>query len=310
MNFPKSVQINEVVLRDGLQLEKKIVSVDEKKLLFDQLIQAGVSTIEFGSFVHPRLVPQMANSGELYSLVTNQDKGLSLIALIPNLKGAEIAHLNDVKEVNFVFSASDTHNLQNVHKTTAESLKELKEIQEFCLKKNILLSVSIATTFGCPFEGEVPVERIKSVLAEVMAIEVNKISLADTTGMANPKQVYELLVSLQNDFPKQKFNLHFHNTRGMGLSNILAAMEAGVDSFDASLGGLGGCPFAPGATGNVCTEDVVHMLHSMGIETGLSLDDLLEASKTLTKIVEHETPSYIRSAGPYNRKYPVPTITK
>ena len=310
MNFPKSVQINEVVLRDGLQLEKKIVSVEEKKLLFDQLIKAGVSTIEFGSFVHPRLVPQMANSGDFYSNVADQVKDLSLIALIPNLKGAEIAHLNDVKEVNFVFSASDTHNLQNVHKTTAESLKELKEIQDFCLKKNILLGVSIATTFGCPFEGEVPVERIKSVLAEVIAIQVNKISLADTTGMANPKQVYDLLIGLRSDFPGQKFNLHFHNTRGMGLSNILAAMEAGVDSFDAALGGLGGCPFAPGATGNVCTEDVVHMLHSMGIETGLTLDDLLEASKTLTKIVEHETPSYIRSAGPYNRKYPVPTITK
>ncbi|WP_342560290.1 hydroxymethylglutaryl-CoA lyase [Psychrobacillus sp. FSL W7-1457] len=310
MNFPKSVQINEVVLRDGLQLEKKIVSVEEKKLLFDQLVKAGVSTIEFGSFVHPRLVPQMANSGELYSLVADEYKELSLIALIPNLRGAEIAHSHDVKEVNFVFSASDTHNLQNVHKTTAESLKELKEIQDFCLKKNILLSVSIATTFGCPFEGEVPVERIKSVLAEVIAIQVNKISLADTTGMANPKQVYDLLIGLRSDFPGQKFNLHFHNTRGMGLSNILAAMEAGVDSFDASLGGLGGCPFAPGATGNVCTEDVVHMLHSMGIESGLSLDNLLEASKTLTKIVEHETPSYIRSAGPYNRKYPVPTITK
>jgi len=307
MNFPKRVHINEVVLRDGLQLEKKIVSVEDKQMLFEQLIKAGIETIEFGSFVHPRLVPQMKNSGELYSLISEEYKHTTLIALIPNLKGAENAYLQGVKEVNFVFSASNTHNIQNVHKRTEESLEELESIQAFCSHKDMNLNVSIATTFGCPFEGEVPVERIKQVLTKVNSLGVKTITLADTTGMANPTQVYELLVSLRSDFPDQKFNLHFHNTRGMGLSNILAGMQAGVDSYDTSLGGLGGCPFAPGATGNVCTEDVVHMLHQMGIETGLSLDDLIEASETLTKIVEHETPSYIRRAGPSYRKYPVPT---
>ena len=310
MNFPKRVQINEVVLRDGLQLEKKIVSVEEKQMLFEQLIKAGVETIEFGSFVHPRLVPQMKNSGELYSLISAEYKHTRLIALIPNLKGAENAYSQGVKEVNFVFSASNTHNIQNVHKRTEESLEELGSIQAFCSHKDMNLNVSIATTFGCPFEGEVSVERIKQVLTKVNSMGVKTITLADTTGMANPQQVYELLVSIRSDFPDQKFNLHFHNTRGMGLSNILAGMQAGVNSFDTSLGGLGGCPFAPGATGNVCTEDVVHMLHQMGIETGLSLDDLIEASETLTKIVEHETPSYIRRAGPSHRKYPVPTTTK
>ena len=310
MNFPKRVQINEVVLRDGLQLEKKIVSVEEKQMLFEQLIKAGVETIEFGSFVHPRLVPQMKNSGELYSLISAEYKHTRLIALIPNLKGAENAYSQGVKEVNFVFSASNTHNIQNVHKRTEESLEELGSIQAFCSHKDMNLNVSIATTFGCPFEGEVSVERIKQVLTKVNSMGVKTITLADTTGMANPQQVYELLVSIRSDFPDQKFNLHFHNTRGMGLSNILAGMQAGVNSFDTSLGGLGGCPFAPGATGNVCTEDVVHMLHQMGIETGLALDDLIEASETLTKIVEHETPSYIRRAGPSHRKYPVPTTTK
>jgi len=310
VNFPKRVQINEVVLRDGLQLEKKIVSINEKKLLLDHLIKAQVKTVEFGSFVQPKLVPQMANTGELYSLLSDGYKDLTLIALIPNLKGTEIAYSHGVKEVNFVFSASDTHNLQNVHKRTAESLKELEEIQAFCLKKNIELSVSIATTFGCPFEGEVPTEKIKSILAKVISFHVKKITLADTTGMANPKQVYDVLISLRSDFPDQKFNLHFHNTRGMGLSNILAGMQAGVDSYDTSLGGLGGCPFAPGATGNVCTEDAVHMLHSMGIETGLYLEELITASETLTQIVEYETPSYIRSAGSYNRKFPIPIFIK
>ena len=308
MEFPKRVQINEVVLRDGLQLEKKIINIAEKKGLFDQLIKANVKTIEFGSFVHPRLVPQMANSGDFYASISEKQHDLTLIALIPNLKGAQNACTHGVKQVNFVFSASDTHNLQNVHKRTEQSLEELNTIQAFCKKNNMQLNVSIATTFGCPFEGEVPKERIHDVLKQVIAMDIRPITLADTTGMANPKQVYDLLVSLQRDFPTQKLNLHFHNTRGMGLSNILAGIEAGVTSFDTSLGGLGGCPFAPGATGNVCTEDVVHMLHNMGIETGLSLDELINASNILMHIVEHETPSYIRKAGPSNRKYPVPVI--
>jgi hydroxymethylglutaryl-CoA lyase len=306
MNFPKRVQINEVVLRDGLQLEKKVISVEEKKTLFSQLMKAKVNAIEFGSFVHPRLVPQMANSGDFYSVISGDSNHPTFIALIPNLKGAENAHAHGVKQVNFVFSASDTHNLQNVHKSTDESLNELKTIQEFCIENNIILNVSIATSFGCPFEGDVPLERIRDVVKKVNSMGLETITLADTTGMANPQQVYDLLVTIQNEFPKQKLNLHFHNTRGMGLSNIIAGMQAGIASYDTSLGGLGGCPFAPGATGNVCTEDVVHMLHSMGIETGLSLDDLIAASHTLAKIVEHETPSYISKAGPFNRKYPIP----
>ena len=306
MNFPKSVQINEVVLRDGLQLEKKICSVEDKKILFDQLVKANLQTIEFGSFVHPRLVPQMANSGDLYSLIKEDYSHLTLIALIPNLKGAENAYLHGVNELNFVFSASDTHNLQNVHKQTEESLAELKTIQAFCKQKNMALNVSIATSFGCPFEGEVPVERIQNLLKEISAMDVKTITLADTTGMANPQQVYQLISTIKGDVPVEKLKLHFHNTRGMGLSNILAGMQAGILSYDTSLGGLGGCPFAPGATGNVSTEDVVHMLHSMGIETGLSLDELLIASNILTKMVKHETPSYIRKAGPFNRKYPIP----
>lgn len=307
MDLPSQVEINEVVLRDGLQLETKIVSTEEKKLIFDHLAEAGVKSLEFGSFVHPKLVPQMANSGELYSAISAKSEEVALIALIPNLKGAERAKAFGVKRVNFVFSASDTHNRQNVKKSTEESLEDLKAIHDFCSKQHILLTVAIATSFGCPFEGEVPVERVQYAAGKVAALGVETITLADTTGMANPKQVYDLVTVMKEKFPTQKFALHFHNTRGMGLSNILAGLQAGVTSFDASLGGIGGCPFAPGATGNVCTEDVVHMLHSMGIETGLSLEKLLKASAELKKIVEHETPSYILKAGPYNRKYPVPS---
>lgn len=306
MNFPERVQINEVVLRDGLQLETKIIPLEEKKALYGLLIDANVKTLEFGSFVHPKLVPQMANSGELFAAVAAENQRPTLIALIPNLKGAENAHSHGVSQLNFVFSASDTHNQQNVRKSTDESIVDLEAILDFCTSHNIILNVSIATTFGCPFEGEVPVERIQHLVRRLVEMKIDTITLADTTGMANPKQVYDLLTLLRSEFPSQKFNLHFHNTRGMGLSNILASLQAGIDSFDTSLGGLGGCPFAPGATGNVCTEDVVHMLHNMGIDTGLSLEGLLKASAALEKIVEHRTPSYLLKAGPSDRKYPVP----
>lgn len=306
MHFPQRVKINEVVLRDGLQLEAKIASLEEKKGLFDELIGAGVETIEFGSFVHPKAVPQMANSGELYGQIAEDPARPVLIALIPNLKGAELASSKSVERVNFVFSASNTHNLQNVNKTTQQSLEELEAIRNFCKTNAIVMNVSIATSFGCPFEGEVPSGRIHELVLKLVDLQIDIVTLADTTGMANPRQVFELLEGLKKVYPEQKFNLHFHNTRGMGLANMLSALQAGADSFDTSLGGLGGCPFAPGATGNVCTEDAVHMLHSMGIETGISLDKLIEASKSLEKVVGHKTSSYILKAGPSDRKYPVP----
>lgn len=169
------------------------------------------------------------------------------------------------------------------------------------------LDISIATSFGCPYEGRVPEERIFSIIASIAPLEPQVITLADTTGVANPKQVYDLVNKLQEKFPHVKWNLHFHDTRGMGLANILAGLQAGVSSFDASLGGLGGCPFAPGATGNVSTEDVVHMFHSMGIETGIDLDKLLETSRRLKDIIGHELSISVLKAGKYDRKYPVPS---
>jgi hydroxymethylglutaryl-CoA lyase len=306
MEHTQEIKINEVVLRDGLQLEKKVISVEDKVLLFNRLIDAGIESFEFGSFVHPERVPQMANSGELYSKIKQSAESANLIALVPNIKGAERAHRLGVKQINFVFSASDTHNLQNVQKSTTQSIEELKRLNEFCMQEKMLLDVSLATTFGCPFEGEMPEFRIKYLVSQVAELEVNTVTLADTTGMANPKQVFQLLTVLCREFPDKRFNLHFHNTRGIGLSNILAGINAGVTSFDTALGGLGGCPFAPGATGNVCTEDVVHMLHSMGMKTNVSLEKLIEASSFLEDIVGHKTPSYLLKAGPSERKYPVP----
>ena len=305
MNWPKFVTVNDVVLRDGLQLEENLLTVEEKLVLSNQLLDANVKTIEFGSFVHPKLVPQMANSKVLFQYLKGK-QDTTFIALIPNLKGAEIAADICVKQVNYVFSVSNTHNRQNVRQTTDESLQALTEIKTYCDQKEIKVDISLATTFGCPFEGKVPAQRVHSIVEQLVKLDVHTITLADTTGMANPKQVYELVHSLVEKFPEQSFNLHFHNTRGMGLSNILAGIQAGVTSFDATLGGLGGCPFAPGATGNICTEDAVHMLHCMDIDTGIDLDKLIEASSYLKTLVGHELSSSVLKAGKSDRKYEVP----
>ncbi|MDM5358441.1 hydroxymethylglutaryl-CoA lyase [Peribacillus sp. ACCC06369] len=308
MKLQGCIQINEVGLRDGLQLEDRILSVEQKIKLVDALIDANVKTIEFGSFVHPKLVPQMKNSRELYELISEKHQDIDFIALIPNLKGVILAAEVGVQRVNTVLSASNTHNLQNVRKTKRQSLEEFLRIKEYCEEKEILLDCSIATTFGCPFEGDIHEEVIFSIIESVIQAGVNVITLADTTGMANPKQVYDLSKNVLEKWPNQPFNLHFHNTRGMGLANVLGGIQAGISSFDASLGGLGGCPFAPGATGNICTEDVVHMLEEMQLKTDISLDDLLEASKMLRSILDHELPGQILKSGKSSRLYPVPAI--
>lgn len=306
MYFPERVIIRDVMLRDGLQMENTLLTTEQKYLLASRLIHAQITSIEFGSFVHRKLVPQMANTGELYERLKDF-QALNLIALVPNLKGAKIAQTFGLAQINFVFSASNTHNLQNVRKTTEESLVNVEQIKAYCVEHHIKLDVSIATAFGCPFEGRISVERLQSILEKLIAIEPNIITLADTTGVANPKQVYELMKVLCNMYPETVFNLHFHDTRGMGLANIVAGMQAGVNRFDTALGGIGGCPFAPGSTGNVSTEDVVHMLHSMDIDTGINLDDLITTSSILKDLLGHELSSNVVKAGKYNRKYPIPS---
>ncbi|MTD30587.1 hydroxymethylglutaryl-CoA lyase [Planomicrobium sp. YIM 101495] len=300
------IKLNEVGLRDGLQLEEVIVTVQDKKLLYEMIKRAGVESFEFGAFVHPKRVPQMANSDAFYEEVISDAEQIALIGLIPNMRGAERAAAAGVKEVNYVLSVSDTHNLQNVQQPTNKSMEDLIGIHHYCKGKGIALHVSFATTFGCPFEGEIAAERVLELIGQLSELDIASITLADTTGMANPKQVEDLVRKVVKQFPEQRFRLHFHNTRGMGLTNILAGIEAGIYEFDTALGGIGGCPFAPGATGNVCTEDVVHMVESMGMKTGTDLTGLLEASGELAKIIGHETASYLTKAGPSSRRYPVP----
>jgi hydroxymethylglutaryl-CoA lyase len=309
MNKDSNVKIYEVGLRDGLQLESKILTVDEKMELFLILQKANVDDFEFGSFVQPKQVPQMANAAEFYGHLQNYKNQVNLTALVPNLKGLEMAKEVGVTSVNYVFSASDTHNQQNVRKTTKESIESLEYLSQFASDHNIKLNVTIATSFGCPFEGKIPQERIMNILENLLSYNLNKITLADTTGMANPKQVYQLTKEVVTEWKNINLGCHFHNTRGMGLANILASLESGITTFDASLGGIGGCPFAPGATGNVCTEDVVHMLEEMGVNTSINLDRLIEASHKLAELLGHELPGQVAKAGKSSKLYPIPKST-
>ena len=306
MKTVDQVTIYEVGLRDGLQLEAVHLSVDEKLEIYRLLRKANVAEIEFGSFVHPKLVPQMANSGQFYSYL-KADKDVKLVGLIPNLKGLEIAKENGVRSVNYVVSASNTHNLQNVHQTTNESLEKFSHFAAFASQYGIHLNVTIATSFGCPFEGRIPPQHIMSIIEKLLSQNIARITLADTTGMANPKQVYQLTREIVNEWSNIEFGCHFHNTRGMGLANIVAGLQAGITVYDASLGGIGGCPFAPGATGNVCTEDVVHMIEEMGIRTSIELDPLIEASNKLKELLGHELPGQVAKAGKSSRRYAVPS---
>ena len=305
MKLADQVTLYEVGLRDGLQLEPKILTVDEKLELFYLLQMANVSEIEFGSFVHPRLVPQMANTAEFYHEIKEFPE-TELVALIPNLKGLELAKQNGVNSVNYVFSASNTHNQQNVRQTAEQSLESFRNLSQYASDNEIALNVTIATSFGCPFEGSVPPQRIMNIIEQLLLHNIKRITLADTTGMANPKQVYQLTKQAVNEFKNVEFGCHFHNTRGMGLANIVAGLEAGITIFDASLGGIGGCPFAPGATGNVCTEDVVHMLEEMGVHTSINLDQLIDASHRLKELLGHELSGQVAKAGKSSRLYPVP----
>lgn len=287
------ITINEVVTRDGFQLENKIPSIAYKLNLINDLIDAGIKKFELTSFVHPKYVPQMADADELLEKVQRRsDVTFSGLAL--NEKGVERARKAKVDELNLVFSISETHNRKNANKTVSESMDFVKKIMK---DESLPVNVAISTAFGCPFEGLYKMEQLFPVIESMMEYNPNSIVLADTTGMADPRQVEETCYSVKSKWPSLKLGLHLHNTRGMGLANVLAGIRGGVTDFDSALGGIGGCPFAPGATGNICTEDTVHMLEQMGYETGINIDKLIAASKGLEKELEKTLPGQIMKAG-------------
>lgn len=296
MNLPKEITICEVGPRDGLQNEKKILSVEEKVQLIDSLTEAGFKVIEVGSFVHPKAVPQMAETDEVFKRIKKAD-GVEYRAFVPNLRGVERAIKCGCKKVKLNVSACKEHNLANLNMTPNESVAGFKESVDLARANGLEVSGSISMPFGSPWQRKIPIEDVKGIVQAYLDLGINEISLSDASGMALPNQVYDMLVELKDEFPTVKWILHFHNTRGLGLANVLAGMLAGVTWFDSSFGGLGGCPFIPDATGNVTTEDLLHMCDEMGIETCIDIDKSIQIAKRVEKLVGHQLPSYILRAG-------------
>jgi len=305
MQVPARVTICEVGTRDGFQIEPEFIPTEQKVEVVDRLTEAGVPRIEITSFVHPKAVPQLRDAEAVMAAIRRRP-GTRYAALVPNDKGAARAVDAGVDAIHTVLSASESHNLANVNMTIAESVEKLRAVAQIATRAGVALQCGVSTSFGCPFEGEVPVDRLESVVARLVDLGAQGIGLADTTGMANPRQVADVLERLMPRFPGIEWTLHTHDTRAMAIPNILAAMQLGVTHFDASIGGLGGCPFAPGASGNVCSEDLVHCLHAMGIDTGIDLDHLVAVSRRVEGIVGRPLPGQIIKAGPWTRKYPVP----
>ncbi len=305
MQVPEHVTICEVGTRDGFQIEADFIPTEQKVEVVNRLSEAGVPRIEVTSFVHPRAIPQLRDAEAVMAAIRRRP-GTRYAALVPNDKGAARAVDAGVDAIHTVLSASESHNLANVNMTIAESIDKLRAVAQIAARAGVPVQCGISTSFGCPFEGNVPVDRLEGVVAQLVDLGARGIGLADTTGMANPRQVATVLERLIPRFPGVEWTLHTHDTRAMASPNILAAMQLGVTHFDASIGGLGGCPFAPGASGNVCTEDLVHCLHAMDVATGIDLDRLLAASRRVEQLVGRALPGQIVKAGPSTRKYPVP----
>ena len=305
MKLPARVTICEVGPRDGFQIEPEFIPTDQKVEVVDLLSAAGVPRIEVTSFVHPKVVPALRDAEEVVARIRRRP-GTRYAALVPNEKGAVRAVDAGVDAIHTVLSASESHNLANVNMTVAESIAKLRGVMQVAERARAHVACGISTSFGCPFEGDVPVARLESVVARLVDMGPRAIGLADTTGMANPRQVGEVLGHLMPRFPGIEWTLHTHDTRAMAIPNVLAALACGVTHVDASIGGLGGCPFAPGASGNVCSEDLVHCLHAMGVETGIDLDRLLAVSRRVQEIVGRTLPGQVVKAGTFRRHYPLP----
>lgn len=298
-DVPSAVSIREVGPRDGLQNEDP-VPTEAKVRLLDALSRTGVGRIEAVSFVHPKAIPQMADADEVWAQAVKSPQ-VRYSALVPNSRGAQRALDAGFTEIEVVVSASDTHNRKNVNRPTAESLDDIAALIALLHERDATVEVIISTSFGCPYEGDVPASRVAEIVDRVVADGADRVAYGDTTGMATPRRVRELLEAVRPGHEAVPMLLHFHNTRGTALANILTALEYGITEYDASVGGLGGCPYAPGATGNVATEEVVHMLHDMGIETGIDLDALIEVAALAQRIVGKELPSGVLRAGPRTR---------
>lgn len=295
MNYPKKVILTEVGPRDGLQNEKTILSPEIKARFVDMLTDAGFPQVEVTSFVNSKWVPQMANAWEVFKK-SHRKKGTRHIALVPNMKGMEEALKYKVDSIAIFTAASESFTKKNINMTIAESIDTFKIVMGAAQSSNMWVRAYVSTCFGCPYEGKIAPEKVFEVASRLFDLGVDEIDIGDTIGVANPNQVTHLINLLSKKIPKDKIVLHFHDTRGTAMANVLAGLQSGISKFDSSAGGLGGCPYAPGAAGNLASEDLVYMLHAMGIETGVNLDKLVEASKFISKALNRSLPSrYLQS---------------
>ena len=298
-DLPSRISLREVGPRDGLQNEDPVPTAAKVELI-NTLSGTGVQRIEAVSFVHPKAIPQMADADEVWRQA-RRAPGVRYSALVPNSRGAARALDAGFTELEAVVSASDTHNRKNVNRGTEESLDDIAALIDQAHQAGATCQVIVSTAWGCPYEGDVPVPRVVGVASRAVADGADSVSFGDTTGMATPSRVRALVGEFRSRHPGTGLNLHFHNTRGTGLANVLAALEMGVADFDASVGGLGGCPYAPGATGNIATEELVHMVEDMGVATGVDLEAMIGAAAEAERIVGRPLPSQVLRAGPRTR---------
>jgi hydroxymethylglutaryl-CoA lyase len=291
-SLPRTITIHEVVLRDGIQNEQRLVSTGEKVKLIEDLIECKIRRIELSSFVNPRLVPQMADAEKLWSMIARK-KGVVYAALILSEKGLDRAIRCGVPHVGIYVSASETHSRKNSNMSIAEAMKEARRLIAKAREAGMEVRAGVMNAFGCAYEVSVPLGRVLRLVKDIMKREPDEICLADTSGMANPVQIKKLVKRVQDIAGAVPISLHLHNTRGLGLANVWAAVTEGIAIFDTSLGGLGGCPFIPGARGNIATEDTVNMLHESGIKTGIDLDKLIHTSLRFEQYMGQKFPAAV-----------------
>jgi len=290
MTLPRRVTVVEVGPRDGLQNEAARVATADKIAFVDRLSAAGFPVIEAGAFVSPKWVPQMADAAQIFAGITRRP-GTRYSALVPNLPGLERAHEAGVTDVAVFAAASDTFSQKNINQTIAGSLDVYRAVTERALALGMRVRGYVSTAFGCPFEGDVPASKVADVSAALIEMGAFEVAVSDTIGIAHPGQVPRVVGAVAERVPLERIALHFHDTRGTALANVLASLELGVTTYDASAGGLGGCPYAPGATGNLATEDLIFMLNGLAIETGVDLDAVIDASRSIEPLVGHLLPS-------------------
>lgn len=297
---------NEVATRDGFQNEGQFVPTDDKVALVDALSLCGFAKIEVTSFTSPKHIPMLRDAEEVMGRI-QRVAGVEYTVLVPNLRGAERALESRADEFNLVMSVSETHNLANLRMPRSRSFAALSEVIRH-VNGRVPINVSLSCAFGCPMEGDVPLAELLHWSQRFADLGVRGLTICDTTGMAHPGQVRACVEALQARLPNLQLTLHFHNTRGMGLANVLAAVQSGITRFDSALGGLGGCPYAPGASGNICTEDTLHMLQAMGYDTGVDLPRVLALARQLPTLVGHPVPGQVAQAGRIQDLHPAPAF--